>query len=294
MIQKVTAIIFVLFCVMGCKTVQPTPTTEITATEMVQLENEDSETQEVNAQETNNKQITLTFGFEDRLNPPYVLTESEINWEKPGITLEVLQLVADRLDINIEFARMPWARNLEQLEANRLDGVFHASFKAERMELGVYPMKDGEVDPSKRIMTNIYYLYKLKNSAITWDGESFANVDGKIGAVIGFSIVGDLQALGIDVHEVSDQRQSLQMLTRGRLAAVADLGTMTDLYLETYPDEFADVIRVEPPLSNKEYYLILSHQFVAEQPELAEAIWDEIRKIRESGEYNEIAKKYLQ
>jgi len=235
---------------------------------------------------------TLTFGFEDRINPPYVLTENEINWEKPGISLEVLKLVENRLKIKINYVRLPWTRCLDELKVNNLDGVFHASFKPERLENGAYPTKNGEVDPTRRMMANAYYLYKLKDSPLTWDGKTFSNLEGQMGAVLGFSVVADLRALGIEVDEVSDQSLGLQMLVKGRLAGWADLNTTTDLYLVAHPDEFGDIVRVEPPLSNKDYYLMLSHQLMTEQPELGEAIWDEIRHIHEVGEYAEIAQKY--
>jgi polar amino acid transport system substrate-binding protein len=219
---------------------------------------------------TTNKITIVTFSYENKPNPPYYLgSGTDINWDKPGITLEVLKSLENTLNVQVRFVRNPWQRGLSLLEENQVDGVFHASFKPERMELGVYPMKDGEVDPSKRIMTNAYYLYKLKDSPLQWDGEKLNNLDGEIGAIIGYAIVGDLQEMGISVYEGENQIDNFRMLLRGRLVGVAAIGTMNDLYLEAHPEEFGEIVKVEPPLSTKDYYVILSHQFVQQHPQLA-------------------------
>lgn len=239
--------------------------------------------------------VILTLSHEIEPNPPYYLgSRTGIDWDKPGIVLEVYKSLENRLDVELHFTQNPWERGLRLLEANEVDGVFNASFRPERMELGVYPMKDGAADPNKRTFTNAYFLYKLKDSPLEWDGETFSNLDGEIGAVIGYSIVGDLEEMGVTVYEGQNQLDNLRKLARGRLTGVAGLETMNDLHLKAYPEEFKDIVKVQPPLAEKDYYLILSHQFVQQHPQLAADIWDEIERIRESGEYDKIAEKYLE
>jgi polar amino acid transport system substrate-binding protein len=237
----------------------------------------------------------ITLSYEVKPNPPYYLgSGTSIDWDKPGVVVEVFKSLENRLDVEVRFIRNPWERGLKLLEANEVEGVFNASFRPERMELGVYPMKEREADPSKRTFTNAYFLYKLKNSPLAWDGEKFSHLDGEIGAVLGYAIVGDLKEMGAAVYEGQNQVDNLRKLVRGRLAGVAGLETMNDLYLETHPEEFKDIVKAQPPLAEKEYYLILSHQFVQQHPQLAADIWDEIERIRESGEFDKIAEKYLQ
>jgi len=48
---------------------------------------------------------------------------------------------------------------------------------------------------------------------------------------------------------------------------------------------------MHPPLATKPYYLMLSHQFVGNHPEMAQQIWDTIKIIRET-KFNEIVLKY--
>ncbi len=237
----------------------------------------------------------LTLSYEVKPNPPYYLgSGTEIDWEKPGIVVELFKSIETNLDVEIHFVRNPWQRGLNMLEANEVDGVFNASFKAERMEIGVYPMRDGQVDTSRRIFTNAYYFYKLADSPVEWDGNTLTNLDGQVGAVTGYAIVGSLEEMGITVFEGANQLDNLRMLAQGRLAGIAGIGTMNDMYLEEYPDELSAIVKIEIPLAQKEYYVIFSHQFVQEHPQLAQDIWDEIGRMRETGEYDKIAAKYLE
>ena len=59
----------------------------------------------------------LKLGFQDTDNTPYQLGEgSTINWEKPGIAVELIKAVVTKLNLNAEFRRLPWKRGLEALK----------------------------------------------------------------------------------------------------------------------------------------------------------------------------------
>ncbi|MBF0227897.1 MAG: hypothetical protein HQK76_20820 [Desulfobacterales bacterium] len=97
----------------------------------------------------------VTFGYEDQQNFPfYIGTGRDIDWNKPGISIELLKLLETKLDIEIDFVRMPWKRCQMDLKSGTLDGIFNASFKKERTEFGVYPMKNDKHDPSLRVINS--------------------------------------------------------------------------------------------------------------------------------------------
>ncbi|WP_354624504.1 transporter substrate-binding domain-containing protein [Psychromonas sp. MME2] len=245
------------------------------------------------ASEIVKKKVTLVY--EVKANPPFYFGEgSNIDWKKPGITLELLKLLEKKFSIKIEFKRRPWARGLKEVQANVVDGIFHASFKPERLQIGVYPMKNGLPDGSRKIMSQSYFLYKYKNSPLQWDGKEITNLNGEIGAVRGYAIVGTIKALGVQVHEVRSQFNGLKMLKAGRIAAWADIETMADFQMKLHPEEFKYIIKVFPPFMQVDYYLMFSHQFVQDNPELSEAIWDTIRELRDSSQYELIVDKYFQ
>lgn len=234
----------------------------------------------------------LYLVYEDKPNPPYHYGNKPVSGALPGITLEVLKRLAKELDIEIKVNPMPWARGLALVKHDRADGIFHTRFSRGRSEIGVYPMHKGEVDVSRQLMTQSYVLYKLKDSPLTWDGKSFSHLSGPIGAVIDYSIVDDLKAMGIKVEQVTSQQNNLMKLMLGRIDGVAGVETMNDAIISANPADFKGIIKVFPPIHSKPFYLMLSHKFVKENPVLAEEIWNGIRTIRESGEYDEIAKRY--
>ncbi|GGA94200.1 substrate-binding periplasmic protein [Agarivorans gilvus] len=245
----------------------------------------------VSAAESARKKITLVY--EVKPNPPFYLGEgSDIDWRKPGITLEVLKLLEGKLNIEIEFKRRPWLRGLKEVEANVADGIFHASFKPARLQIGRYPMKNDQLDVSRKIMSQSYALYKHKDSPLQWDGQALTNLNGDIGAVRGYAVIGTIEGLGVSVYEVSSQMNGLMMLKAGRIAAFADIATMTDFQIKSHREEFKDIIKISPPFATKDYFLMLSHQFVHDNPALSEAIWDAIRELRDSPQYKLIVEKY--
>ena len=74
-------------------------------------------------------QPTLRLAYETTPNPPRHLGEgTAIDWNRPGLTLELLKRVGERLKVNLSFKRVPWMRGLLMLENGEIDGIFHASY----------------------------------------------------------------------------------------------------------------------------------------------------------------------
>ncbi|WP_164880803.1 substrate-binding periplasmic protein [Aestuariirhabdus litorea] len=239
------------------------------------------------------KQITLVY--EVKANPPFYLGNgTTIDWEKPGITLEMLKLLESRLKLEIQFIRRPWARGLEEVRTNRVDGIFHSSFQWQRMVIGRYPMNNGWPDADRKIMSQSYHFYTTEGSPLQWDGSRLSQLNGAVGAVIEYAIIRDLEEMNIPVEVSTSQEGNLRKLVAGRIAAIADIETMTDYQLQAHPEEFKSIVKLEPAIRTKPYYLVLSHRFVEENPALAEAIWNEIKVIRTSEHFDRIARKYLQ
>jgi len=225
---------------------------------------------------------TLTFVYETRANPPRYLGEgTEINWDRPGLTLELLKRVGERLRVNLEFRRYPWKRGLFLVETGEVDGIFHASYKVEREKIGRYPKTaDGMVDPSRAIFVQAYALHVLRGSNVGWDGETITGLgDRAVGATAGYSIVGDLEKRGLRVETGKVQELNLNKLVAGRIAAYAELENMAAAAIAANPSAYADVIKLDPPLISKPYYLLLSHALAARDPALAEQVFDAIAEI---------------
>ena len=238
--------------------------------------------------------LKLTFAYQNTSNFPFQTGNgSEIDSEKPGIAVELIMLAAKKIKIEIKFIRLPWKRGLDNLENGKIDGLFNASFKTERLEFGVYPMKEGTVDKNRKSYSNTYVLYTLKSSIVTWDGKRIGNLERAIGAPRGFSIVDDLRKMGIKIEESTSTMINFKKLYKGRIDGVAALESAGDSILDINKKEFGNIEKMQLPLKSKPYYLMLSHQFVEENPKIAENIWDTIALVRESEEYKQITAKYF-
>jgi polar amino acid transport system substrate-binding protein len=204
-----------------------------------------------------------------------------------GLNFELLGEVARRLGIVFDYQSMPWKRCLAQVKAHQVNGAFAVSFSRERLALGAYPGVrglEGQADPARRMHVDRYVLVRRKGSKVDWDGRRFANVDGRIGFQLGYSVGDFLRAQNVPVDEGSQQADALvHKMLAGRLVAAALGGGDAVRLMRT---AYAKEIEVVPtPLIEKPYYLMLSHAFVAQHPDLAERIWKTIGEVRTSAFY---------
>jgi polar amino acid transport system substrate-binding protein len=237
----------------------------------------------------------LIWVTDDTPGDPYIIGGgTNFKTDLPGIEIELYREVAKQLKLDITFKRLPWKRCLKLIEHNKVQGVFPASFKEERMKIGVYPMRKGQVDATRKTRNNAYYLYKMKSSPIFYNGSSFENVRGMIGVPIGWAIVDDLKKMQVSVKELPIHENSLDILVQNRINGFVCLETVFDGYIKRNPTKYSDIVKVSPPIWEKPYYLIQSHAFVNANPELAHKIWDTILAIKESEVFNRIVDKYLE
>jgi len=234
--------------------------------------------------------VTLRFAYEDREIFPYMMGEGQAIPDKPGVTPEMVKRLQKKLpDLRIELQRMPWRRCLDNLLQGESDAIV-ASFNEDRMQHGVYPMKNGQPDTALRSGTSSYSLYKLKTSSLGWDGTRFTGLTGSIGAPMSWSIGDDLKKMGVTIDASPSTHRDFEKLLLNRVAGVAALTDFGDLMLEQ--PKYTDVIKVTPALASKNYYLLLSHQFVAKHPAMSGKIWRALAEIREH-EGRSLMRKYL-
>ena len=237
--------------------------------------------------------VKLVFVFQDVDNFPYEVGENEtVNAQTPGLSIELLQLVAQRLQISFEFKRLPWKRCFIEMQKGTVDGVFSASFKPERLAFGAYPMQADAVDASRRIYTMSYMLYVPTGSALRWDGNAFAPPPKKIAVIRGYSVIDDLSKMGIPVEEVKNSYVALKWLNSGMFDAAALLELSGDAALAAHTDELSRIEKLPIPLITRDYYLMLSRQRIEQSPKLAEDIWNAMKVVRESEEFQRIVQQY--
>lgn len=235
----------------------------------------------------------LVITYETKENPPFYLgVGAQVSAHAPGISIEFINEIAEKLGFEVTYRRAPWQRGLFMLKNNHVDAIFHASYNEERESIGRYPMKEGVVDESRSMMPQSYYFYVKKPNTLNWDGASYSLIKGKVGAVIGYAVADYLVDKQVEVVEVRSQLIGLKMLQYGRIDAFAGIETMVDYQLQAHSAELVAIEKTHLPIMTKSYYLLFAKQFYQENPVLAERIWDEMKVMRASGRYEEIAARY--
>jgi polar amino acid transport system substrate-binding protein len=220
----------------------------------------------------------LRAAYEDRALPPYYMnTSTEVDANAPGVSIELVREAAAELGMTVEFTRMPWVRCLKSLKQGEVDLVFNASFKADRLEDGVYPMAEGKPDAARRIATVSYALYRLKGSQVSWNGKTVTGLEGPVGAPSGYSILEDLKSWGVPTEEAADATINFKKLASRRIQAIALLEVSGDSLIKDYPA----VEKVAPPLAIKDYFAIFSHQFYDAKRDTAEKFWRKLAEVRD-------------
>lgn len=232
-----------------------------------------------NSAHASDKPASMKLCYENEDVYPWVLKD------RPGLNIVFMNALAQKLGIKFDMQSRPWKRCLDELKSGEMDGLFSASFKADRLENGAYPMTGDKPDETKAIMLDGYTLYRVKGSAVNWDGKKLT-VAGAVGAQPGYSIIDQLKSLGAKVDDGSRSADdNLRKLIAGRVDAVALITLEGENSIRNNPEFASKVEAVQPVLVSKPYYLMLSKQFVAKYPEYAKEIWSGVAAIRESADY---------
>lgn len=241
--------------------------------------------------------VTLATGINN--DAPYVYGDRAIPEKRAGITIDVLKFIEKKLDVNFVIKKRPWKRVVEEVRNNKLDGGFHFSFKEKRKSFVAFPIPKGALLPEVKysISNRSYFLYKLKLRPVYWDGGSIVmrpNQGMTIGAIRGGSIVEKLKKLGYEVFEVSTDNQLLQLLLQGRVQAIAAIKNMIDTKISALSKLDRDkIVKLDPAIVNKPYYIGFSKKFITSNFELAWKIWNLIDQMKKSGEMRIIINKYV-
>lgn len=232
------------------------------------------------------KPASVKFCHENNESYPWLIAD------RPGLNIIMMKQIEKQLGTKVELAALPWKRCLEDLKAGAVDGAFKSSFKADRLEFGLYPMQGDKPDNSKRMLDESYTIYKVKGGQVDWDGKTL-KVNGSIGAQLGFSVVEQLKGMGLKVDDgARSADDNLKKLISNRVGAVALQTQEADNTIASTPEFRDKVEKVSPPLSEKPYFLMLSKQFVAKNPDFAKQVWDTVAQVRESAEYKKQVQQF--
>ena len=241
-------------------------------------------------------QIVFRVAYGDKGTPPYYNGNGKrVPMEKPGIVIELLNLIAKDLNLDLRYVRMPWKDVLSSLKENKVDAIFDASFNEKRLEIGNYPFDvAGNLDGSKSLYSRNYVLFVNDREAVSWDGNQIISDERGIAAKEGFSILIDLEKQQVNTVPVLSRRIGFGLLKEGKIAGFADLEIEGVHFLEIHKERFRKITKLRRPLKTKDYFLMISHRFYGKNRILAEKIWQKIPEKMKSTRMREIQRIYLE
>lgn len=222
---------------------------------------------------------SLLLGLGDQATPPYKLGDATLPATRPGVAVELLQRAAANCDISMRIKLLPGARMLKELESGDLDAAGMLSYTAERAAYAAYPLQNGKPNEAQRLATLSYVLYARQGHRLLWDGNTLQGLTRKVGTNLGWSINLDLERLGIPAEPVSSVEQNFMKLQAGRIDAYATHEPLGDSYLSRH--DGLNLVKLQPPLVAKPYYLIFSRSYAARNPALASCLWRQVGTLRD-------------
>lgn len=239
---------------------------------------------------------TLKFCYEDKqLRPYYFGNGADVPADLPGATIEHLRLLVSKTpELQLQFVRLPWKRCLQQLEQGGVDALI-ASYSPEREQIGRYP-KQGNVstakpDPQRAFSQHQTCLVTLPEATWRWDGEKFSGIDNVVIArPLGYAPLKTAAASHITVQESLSPTMDMELLYAGRVHAITSLCMVAGTPMEAPYLRKNQLRIVYPPLYSSTGYLVFSHQFYQQHPQLAMQLWQLLAQVRGEAIYQ----KYLQ
>lgn len=201
-----------------------------------------------------------------------------------GLDDFMVALVARSAKLNIVLKIAPSRRCPLGVQAGQYDGVLGLSATRERMAWASYPMSRDEPDESLRYQRIGYHLYMRRGGAWHWDGRRLHGAGrAQVGMITGYSGVPFLRERGLEVLETNAGPEGLlRMLAAERFALVCLPATEAALVLARDPALGQGLVRLDPPVVSRDYYLALARPLAERDPKLAALLWQTLTLERGS------------
>jgi len=220
-------------------------------------------------------QASLSLCHEDAENFPWVLSGG-----RQGYAQLMMAEVAKQAQLTIKLHPMPWKQCLEAVKDGSMNGAIAGSYSKERTEFAVYPMEGVQPDTTRRMYNASYAIYRHKNHPVAWDGKEL-KLSGLMGAQAGFSVVAQLKELGAQVEDSTKSADEvLRRVAEGRYRAGVVSINEGQASLAQDATLRANLVRVDPPMSEKAYYAFFNKDFAARNELTTRLIWSGIKIVR--------------
>lgn len=218
--------------------------------------------------------------YDDADNFPWLYKSGQ------GLNNKLVEMAAQYSGLQVVQIALPWKRCLNSIATGEVAGGFAASHTDDREAYAAYPRTaDGKLDPSRRIKTDGYSLYRLKGSTAHWDGKQFVNLSGRIGSQLGYASTTELRKHGAPVYESNDSPETaMKRLMAGDLELLALMTQEGDEQLNN-PEIARKVEKIASPFVEKPYFVIFNKEFQRTNGKTVEIFWAGLANARESAQF---------
>lgn len=221
------------------------------------------------------------------------LVDNQVPNELPGYRAELIRKAGENCGLSVQFLSVPWNRALHMVEYGAADGAFRASYKAERAEYGVYPRTDdGKVDTGRTISDYTYSFFTLKQSDFLWGGQKLPSHANIVAVEASASIINKLEEVGAEVIEARNYQNMLELLMSHRVDAITGITANIEQIMESSSIDYSSVVRVDPPLSENQSYVLISKITYEKRAQDVECFWTEVATLKGTSWYLERKEYY--
>lgn len=231
----------------------------------------------------------LRFCYEDKqLRPYYFGDNNQIPTERPGATIEHLQLLTGLIpDLELQLERLPWKRCLAKLANGDVDAII-GSYAKEREKIGRFPLNEqNKPDKNRAFAEHQTCLVTRADAKWSWDGRKFIGIDQVVVArPLGYAPLQSPEKQKIVMHYTLSGTMDLDLLERNRVNAITTLCRIAGENAVTPYIQDRALKVLMPPLYSNTGYLIFSHQFYNQHSAVAEQLWQLLAQHRGQAIYH--------
>lgn len=200
-----------------------------------------------------------------------------------GFHIDLIQMAAEQLNVNIEFVSMPWKRALKTIEKGEVDAISYTIFSPDRTGYLIY-------DAGNAISIGSTRFAYLKGRSFNYDGSLESVKDRKIGVIRGYSYGEKFDRNKLtNLINVNTEEQLLMMLLEKRVDLI--LVNIDHLkYKYSHLPEFSEVTSMDIASDSYDIYLAFSKKRGLEN--LSTRFAAIIPQIRQSEKYQKIVQSY--
>lgn len=227
----------------------------------------------------------LKFCYEDVPQHPWTMPDGT------GLNFELLHRVEKALGEEFHYQAMPWKRCQEEVRNGEMDGIIGAADNAERRKYLHFPsLPGGALDASATLYEDQFNVYLREGGDGSWDGKSLTSPNHPVVVQSGYLVIASmLHEHGMKTFDsIKTAEDGLRFLSEG-MVDVAVLQSVEAEYLRREDPRFKSKIALAAtPFAILPLYLGINQASYEHDSRRIEAIWNEIRTVRNSPEYRKL------